>query len=148
MSKKRIRFVFGYLLFVLLLLVPVFFPWHLFTSPEENWEGYHAWFGPAPAGLNMLKTRDAGNGDVCLTFTFPSAPETETHLINHFRLIPGASSPGTPTTTYHTQEELILLRADHIDWGYPTRGLTLTRGGQGLHLTCFQPSESRRWPLH
>lgn len=138
MSKKRIRFVFGYLLFVLLLLVQVFFPWHLFTnSPEENWEKYHAWFGPTPAGLNMLKTHDAENGDVCYTFTFPSAPKTETHLINHFRLIPGASSPGAPTTTYHTQEELILLRADHIDWGYPTKGLTLTRGDKGCTSLVF-----------
>lgn len=98
MSRTRICFAMEYLLFILLLLLPFILPCpSLNESSTKAWNRYHAWLGPAPDGLKLVKTPDAEGRGTLYAFTFPPAPETENHITTHFRLHSSTSTiPGEP----------------------------------------------------
>lgn len=145
MSKKRICFIFGYLSFILLLLAPIILPWPSFNeSPTEAWNRYHAWLGPAPDGLELVKTQDAEGLSIHYTFTFPPAPETENHITTHYQLHSAASTiPGEPmqeaaAPVYRPQHKRICWLAGNNDWGYVIDDLALTRRENGRSQLSFR----------
>ena len=147
MSKGRKIYTAAYLIFLVILLYPQFFPIPMpEKTPVESWNIFHRWLGEAPAQLEKTTFPTGMERSTYFGFTFPGSADKEKELVEFLELQESAeplpedwhmtAQPGA--TIFRQQPPLICLLAGNNEWGYVIEGTTLTRLADGRTLFAFK----------
>lgn len=147
LSKTRKRFALGYLLFILLLITPIYIPWSKLPETATGaWNDFERWLGPAPTGLEMRQTHNEEEHSTLYLFTFAPAPEQESLFIQNFGLKPTSEplptewqmEPAPGTGLYRPEARRNCMMAGNCEWGYVIDDLVFTRLSNGRSLLAFR----------
>lgn len=147
LSKMRKRFALGYLLFILLLITPIYIPWSKLPETATGaWNDFERWLGPAPTGLEMRQTHNVEEHSTLYLFTFAPAPEQESLFIQNFGLKPTSEplptewqmEPAPGTGLYRPEARRNCMMAGNYEWGYVIDDLVFTRLSNGRSLLVFR----------
>lgn len=147
LSKTRKRFALGYLLFILLLIAPLYIPWSKIPETDTGaWDDFQRWIGPAPTGLEMRQTHHEEENSTLYLFTFDSAPEQESLFTQNFELKPTNEplpakwqmEPAPGAYLYRPEARRNCMLAGNCEWGYVIDDLVFTRLSNGRSLLAFR----------
>lgn len=148
MSRSRRIYCTCYALMLLGLVVLHFLPlrWHP-PTPQEQWNNFREWLGPAPEGLQAENWPTDAPSHSGIIFTFPAAAEKQAELIDRFSL--AAKPRGTSPLPVHWQARLAperpVLTAYRKTWmdaamisGHDVWDMTMAPLNDGRILLAFR----------
>lgn len=148
MSRARITYTICY---VLMLLALVAFPFILKATrdvtPQEQWNGFHPWFGPAPLQLQAEEWNHEASDRQGVIFTFCSTEEWRAKLIHTFGL--ADKDRETAPLPEHREKQLHPFLPKLTAWpklmithdassGFDVRDMTLAQLSDGRTLLAFR----------
>lgn len=147
MSKGRKIYTAAYLIFLVILLYPQFFPIPMpEKTPVESWNIFHRWLGEAPAQLEKTTFPSGWGKATYFGFTFPGSADKEKELVEFLELQESAEplpedwhmSEQQGAKIFRQQPPYLCLLAGNNEWGYVIEGTTLTRLADGRTLFAFK----------